>query len=131
MSWSLDPERFALVGFPEEPCDQDLELLTAEGPCQLIREGGESTMLVKIGALAGVRARHQLARVQAPLVWIRFELGMDWELVGFLAHVSSALGARGVPLGAVCGYSRDHLFVAERFLSTTLEVLAELFPERS
>ena len=39
---------------------------------------------------------------------------MGWELVGFLALVTGRLAAAGVPLGAVCGFQRDHLFVAER-----------------
>ena len=60
--------------------------------------------------------------------WIRFETPMDLELVGFLAAVAGKLAAAGVPIGAVCGYSRDHLFVSERHLPRALEVLRELFP---
>jgi hypothetical protein len=52
---------------------------------------------------------------------------MAWELVGFLALVSGALASAGVPIGAVCGFSRDHLFVARPFLPATLRTLERLF----
>ena len=74
-------------------------------------------------------ARHPGAQVERGLVWIRFEAAMGWEVVGFLARVSGALSAAGVPIGAVCGYSRDSLFVAEAHLERTHEILLELFPE--
>ena len=54
---------------------------------------------------------------------------MNWDLVGFLALVAGKLAEAGVPIGAVCGFSRDHLFVAERFLERTRAVLTTLFPE--
>jgi hypothetical protein len=54
---------------------------------------------------------------------------MGWEVVGFLAKVTGSLAAAGVPLGAVCGFSRDHLFLHERYLPQSLAVLRGLFPE--
>ena len=54
---------------------------------------------------------------------------MGWEVVGFLARVTGALAAAGVPLGAVCGFSRDHLFVAEAHLERALETLRGSFPQ--
>ena len=53
---------------------------------------------------------------------------MTWELVGFLALVTSRLAQAGVPLGAVCGYSRDHLFVARCHAERARGILRELFP---
>lgn len=127
MRFEVLPGRFALLGFGEPLTDEDLALLHGE-PAQAIRERGETTLLVAEARAAEVLARHPHARVERPLAWIRFEAPMDWELVGFLAHVSSALAEAGVPLGAVCGYSRDHLFVAERHLPRAREVLGRLFP---
>lgn len=54
---------------------------------------------------------------------------MGWEVVGFLARVTAALAAAGVPLGAVCGYSQGHLFVAQAHRDMTRRVLDELFPQ--
>ena len=127
MRWAVLEEDFALAGFPEPPDAADLELVRQE-PAGLVREGGETTLLVRQAALPGLLARRPHAAVQRDLAWIRFELPMDWELVGFLARVTGALAAEGVPLGAVCGYSRDHLFVARPHLARARLVLSRLIP---
>ena len=129
MRFQLEPGRFALLGFAEAPDAEDLAALT-EPPGQLVREADETSLLVRRERLGPLRARHPAARVESDLCWIRFESPMGWEVVGFLARVTSALAAAGVPIGAVCGYSRDHLFVAEAHLPRALEVLRGLFPER-
>ena len=126
MSWEVLEGRFALVGFEGPVRAEDLALLGTD-PSQIIREGGETTLLVAKDLVQPVRERHPDARVEAPLAWIRFRAPMGWEVVGFLARVTSALAEAGVPLGAVCGYSRDHLFVAEHHLERTRQVLAQLF----
>lgn len=128
MRYELEPGRFALAGFPEPPTSADLVLLEG-APGQLTREGGETTLLVAEARLDALRRRRPHARVEDGLVWIRFVAPMSWEVVGFLAKVTGSLAAAGVPLGAVCGFSRDHLFVHERYLAQTREVLDALFPD--
>ncbi|TDJ80006.1 MAG: ACT domain-containing protein [Planctomycetota bacterium] len=127
MSFRVEPGRFALAGFPEPPAPADFAALAP--PAQMIREADETSLLITEGRLPGLLARHPSARVERGLVWIRFDAPMGWEVVGFLALVTGRLASAGVPIGAVCGYSRDHLFVAERYLERTRAVLAELFPE--
>ena len=128
MSWEVEPGSFALVGFQAPPRTEDLGVLEGAGPCQFVSEGGETTLLVRAELLEPILARHPGAQVQRELCWIRFRAPMGWEVVGFLALVSRALADAGVPLGAVCGYSRDHLFVARRHLEQASAALAELFP---
>lgn len=130
MSFRLEPGRFALLGFPEAPDAIDLAALD-EPPGQLVREAGETTLLVRQERVAELRRRHPAARVESGLRWIRFEAAMGWEVVGFLARVTDRLAAAGVPIGAVCGFSRDHLFVAEQHLPRALAALRELFPDAS
>jgi len=127
MRWEVLDGSFCLIGMEDEPGPQDLAL-TAEEPAQLVREGGETTLLVRERHAEALLARHPGARVERDLCWIRFRLPMTWELVGFLALVTGRLAEAGVPLGAVCGYSRDHLFVARAHLPRTVEVLSALFP---
>lgn len=129
MRWREERQRFALIGFGEPPEPADLELLRGAGPAQLVREGGETTLLVPAERATGILARHPGARCQSSLVWIRFEAEMGWEVVGFLALVAGRLAGAGIPLGAVCGYSRDHLFVAEEHRDAARRALAALFPE--
>lgn len=125
MRWRVEPGTFCLAGFEEPPTALDLELCAP--PAQIVCEVGETTLLARSENLARLRERHPAARLEDGLRWIRFELPMSWELTGFLAHVTGALAAAGVPLGAVCGYSRDHLFVAERYMEEARRVLAGLF----
>jgi hypothetical protein len=127
MRWRVEPGRFSLLGFAEPAVAADLTGLAR--PAQLILEEGETTLLVPSAQAAEVLARHPGAQVEQGLVWIRFEAAMGWEVVGFLALVSGRLAAAGIPIGAVCSYSRDHLFVAEAHLEAARAVLTELFPE--
>jgi hypothetical protein len=129
MSFEVLDGRFALLGFEEAPEARDLDCLRAGGPAQLIRELGETTLLLPESERAAELARHPAARVETGLVWIRFRAPMDWELVGFLALVTARLAEAGVPLGAVCGYSRDHLVLAEPHLERARRVLRGLFTE--
>jgi hypothetical protein len=127
MTFEIEPGHFALCGFdgPLEP--GDLRYL-GDAPGQLTCEGGESTLLVHMRHLPALRTSHPGLRVESDLFWVRFRAAMNWEVVGFLAKVTSELAAVGVPLGAVCGFSRDHLFIHERHRTTTLAVLQQLFP---
>jgi hypothetical protein len=128
MTWSAEPGRFALVGFEEGPRVEDLALL-GRAPSQIVREAEGTTLLVHEDAVDGVLERHPGAKLERSLVWIRFSAAMDWELVGFLAHVTKALAEAEVPVGCVCTFDRDHLFVAEAHYERAAEVLKGLFPE--
>lgn len=127
MRWRREPGRFGLLGFPEPPGAAALALLVGSGPAQVIREGEETTVLAPLDALEPVRAAHPQAECEQPLVWVRFELPMAWDLVGFLAHVTAALAEAEVPVGAVCGYSRDHLFLAADAWPRARRALEERF----
>ena len=135
MSWEVLGGRFALLGWDVVAEDLDPGLpepdLLGSGPAQVVVEGGEITLLAPQEIALAWQDRHPRCRVERDLRWIRFRTPMGWEVVGFLARVTSALAQAGVPLGAVCGFSRDHLFVAERHLAQARQVLADLFgPER-
>jgi hypothetical protein len=128
MSFTVEAERYVLIGFAEPPLAADVANLDAP-PAQIVRERDETTLLVRASCADAILARHPDARCERGLAWIRFATPMSWDLVGFLAHVASQLAAAGVPIGAVCGFSRDHLFVAEQHLPRARDVLARMFPE--
>lgn len=125
MRWRVDPGRYALAGFKEAPTAADLQLIGDTG--QLIREGGETTLLVANSHVPRLLELHPRMVLEEDLLWVRFEGAMDWQLVGFLALVTGKLAEAGIPIGAICGFSRDHLFIAERFQVKSREVLEELF----
>lgn len=128
MTCSLEPEPVGVVGWPGEalgPGEWD-SLQAEDGPLQVIREGGEVTVLASWPRVQLLADAHPGARAEGPFVWIRFSAPMAWDLVGFLAHVSGALAQAGIPLGAVCGFSRDHLFVPKESCQEALAALAAL-----
>jgi hypothetical protein len=128
MAWAVEDGSFTLIGFAERPDGEDFRSLESP-PAQLVRERDETTLLVRDVDAAAVLARHPGARSVPDLAWIRFELAMGWDLVGFLALVSGELARAGVPIGAVCGFHRDHVFVARTHLATARATLDRLFPE--
>lgn len=127
MAWSVEEGEFALIGFRGAPTAADLACLR-EPPAQVVREPDETTLLLRDGLAPEVILRHPEARSERGLAWIRFETPMEWEVVGFLALVAGELSRAGVPIGAVCGFSHDHLFVARAHLPAARAALERLFP---
>lgn len=127
MTFEIEPGHFALCTFDGSALPGDLAYLQ-DSPGQLTCEGGETTLLLHTQHLPALLLAHPDLRSETDLFWVRFRAAMDWEVVGFLAKVTGALAEAGVPLGAVCGFSRDHLFIHERHRATTLAVLQQLFP---
>ena len=131
MTWRQLKPLYALVGFAEFPSARALELALGEEGGQVIVEGGETTLLVPMNALEEVRRLHPAARAEVDLVGYRFESPMGWEVVGFLALVTRCLAERGIPVCALCAYSRDYVLIAKRYESNARQALAQLFPETS
>ena len=75
-------------------------------------------------AEAGIRLALHFpdATTEGPLKIFTFTVAMDWQVVGFLAAITQLLAQAGIPLGAVCGYYRDHLFIAANYAAQS-EVL--------
>lgn len=56
-------------------------------------------------------------------IFFTFSVAMDWQVVGFLAAVTGLLAGAGIPLGAVCGYYRDHLFIDQKYADRAEKLL--------
>jgi hypothetical protein len=126
--WRVRPERFVLVGMaPNERSVVARLLAGVVAPfMELIVEPDMLTLLLPEAEWRSVRPAFPGARVQAPLRAISFELDLPEDLVGFLAAASRALAAAGVPILAVCGYSKDHILVREEHLERALSALDSL-----
>jgi hypothetical protein len=48
---------------------------------------------------------------------------LAWDVVGFLARVTSILAGAGVSVGALTAYSRDHLLIKQQDLGAALRAL--------
>lgn len=66
----------------------------------------------------------QISNVVYRLITLDVEL--DLQLVGFMAHISSALAEAGVPILVYAAFSRDHLFVPVEKLELAIVTLEKL-----
>jgi hypothetical protein len=126
MTFTILPGRWALIGIEGPPLPADVAALE-HGPANLVREPGASTLLVRTEEADAILARHPGAKIERDLAWVRFDLPMNWEVVGFLALVTGELARAGVSVGAVCGFHRDHIFLAAQNLSKAEAALGRKF----
>jgi len=123
--WQARPEHFVLAAL--NPNERVLALGLLAGVTapfmQLIAEPNVLTLLLPQSDWRILRPAFPHARVQAPFRVISFELDLPNDLVGFLAVASRALADAGVPILAICGYSKDHILVREEHLERALAAL--------
>ncbi len=123
--WRARPERFVLAALA--PNERLLALRLLAGVVapfmQLIAEPDVLTLLLPQSDWRSLRPAFPHARVQQPFRVISFELDLPDDLVGFLAVASRALADAGVPILAICGYTKDHILVREGHLDRALAAL--------
>ena len=126
--WQARPERFVLAAL--KPNERRLVLGLLAGVTapfiQLIAEPDVLTLLLPQPDWRVLKPAFPHARVQAPFRVISFDLDLPSDLVGFLAVASHALAEAGVPILAICGYSKDHILVREEHLEHGLAALTAL-----
>lgn len=57
---------------------------------------------------------------------ITFDVELEPTLVGFMAHISTALAEAGISLMPFAAYSRDHIFVSEAQFEQAMTILEAL-----
>jgi hypothetical protein len=137
MRFRVSARRFVLLGYPEARGAEVAAALSrraaaqgAEGAAdaralrQLVFEDDVVTVFAPEEDEASL-PRDPAARILRGRRLVTFETPMSWDVVGFLARVTTALAEGGVPIGAICGFDRDHLFLDERYLERARAVLAE------
>jgi uncharacterized protein len=126
--WQARPEQFALIGLdPRERLVLARILPGISAPfMQMIVEPGTLTLVLPEADWRTLRPAFPNARVQAPFRAITFALDLPDDLIGFLAAASRALAEAGVPILAICGYSKDHILVREQHLTMALAALEAL-----
>jgi uncharacterized protein len=126
--WRARPERFVLAALAPEERALVLRLLASVvAPfVNLVVEPNVITLVLPQPAWRELSPAFPRARVVAPYRAISFDLDLPGDLVGFLAAATRALADAGVPILAVCGYTKDHLLVREADLGAALAGLAAL-----
>ena len=113
----VQPGQFILAGIAPEMRPRLEAHLSAvkDGLFQYTVETDVLTLLVGTDDWSEISSDYPNAVVEGPLRIFTFSVVMDWQVVGFLAAVTGLLARAGIPLGAVCGYYRDHLFIDQKY----------------
>jgi len=123
------PATFVLVGMRHEDWTRLLEQPELSPrptvPFMLLRDTNEVTLLLE--EEDWLVMRHALREARAETGWrlVTLDIKLDWNVTGFLAHVTGILAAAGIPLGALTAFSRDHLLIKQDDLGRALRVLGE------
>ena len=123
--WQARPERFVLAALNPNERALALGLLASVAApfMQMIAEPDVLTLLLPQSDWRSLRPAFPRARAQQPFRAISFDLDLPADLVGFLAVASRALADAGVPILAICGYTKDHILVREEDLDRALAAL--------
>jgi hypothetical protein len=123
------PATFVLVGMRHEDWTRLLEQPElsprAAVPFMLLRDKDEVTLLLEEEDWLVMRHALREARVETGWRLVTLDIKLDWNVTGFLAHVTGILAAAGIPLGALTAFSRDHLLIKQDDLGRALRVLGE------
>ncbi|HYN86356.1 MAG TPA: ACT domain-containing protein [Pyrinomonadaceae bacterium] len=95
----------------------------ADATMMLLRDRHEVTLVVEEEDWRAMRHVVRDARVETGWRLLTFDVILDWEVVGFLAHVTRILAEAGVSVGALTAFSRDHLLVRQGQLGAALRAL--------
>jgi hypothetical protein len=118
MRWRVRPERLVLVGIDSRELLVALRLLgVLVGKFwQVTVEPELVTLVLEDADWRDLRPAFPRAQVARDYRAISFEVELPPDLVGFMAVVSAALAGAGVPLLAICAFTRDHLLIRENDL---------------
>jgi len=128
MRWVTRPERFVLVRLHPRERLVALQLLSRAGSdmVQFIAEPECLTMLLSERDWRELQPGFPNARIQRYYRMISYAADLPDGLIGFLAAVTQALAAAGIPILAVCSFARDHILVQEHAAPAALLVLEQL-----
>lgn len=123
------PETFVLVGLSHADWRRLLEQpeLSPDGskPFMLLRDAYETTLLLPEEDWQRMRHAARNARLEKDFRLLTINLELSWEVVGFMARVTTILASAGVSIGPLSAFSRDHLLIKQQDLPTALRALGE------
>ncbi|HVG38188.1 MAG TPA: ACT domain-containing protein [Pyrinomonadaceae bacterium] len=121
------PETFTLVGLRH----QDWLRLTENaelGPSRhasfmMLRDEYEVTLLLGEDDWRAMRHLARDARIEGDFRIVTLNVELDWNVVGFMAHVAAILAAAQVSCGFLSAFARDHLLIKQGDLPRALLAL--------
>jgi uncharacterized protein len=133
MRLRVRPGSYALVFLPRSRARLGVGIAARDGSgafAQVVAEREGVTLLLPERELPGLKAGLGGCRVRRGFRVISFETPMEWTVVGFLARVTGALAEAGVPVGVVCAFDFDHVFVPAGRLAAARRAIARALRPR-
>lgn len=125
----ISPETFFLIKLNDEEWKRLLESPElsprADSAFMFLRDRYEITLLVDETDWRTMRHLLRDAKVESPFRLVTFDIELDWNTVGFFAHIANILAAAGVSIGALSAFSRDHLLIKQDELGAALRALGD------
>jgi hypothetical protein len=110
VKFSVDPSKYTIAKMDSVPPLSDKVF-------SVIKDQNEITVVAKEGFV------QQPISVEGFFKRITFDVALPYDLIGFVAHVSTLLANNEVPILVYSAYSTDHLFVKEEDLGRAIEAL--------
>lgn len=93
----------------------------------LIADKDEVTLVIPSEAVEDFQTRlHDFPQSPQKYRLITFNIELDFDLIGFMALVSTALANAGVSILPIAAFSRDHILVPANQIDTALNALQRL-----
>ena len=125
----VSPTTFYLIGLRHEDWSRLLEnpelSPRSDSTFMLLKDEHEVTLLLDEIDWRTMRHAVRDARVEGGFRLLTFDIELDWNVVGFLAHVTRILADAQISTGALSAFSRDHLLIKQENLGTALRVLGK------
>jgi len=112
IKFAVDENRYVIAKLEEVP-------KFSQGIFSIIKDKNEITAIAREGTDLRSVSEEKFFRL------ITFNVGLPFELSGFLSYISSLLSREDIPIFVVSSYSTDHIFVKEEYLDRTLGILKE------
>jgi hypothetical protein len=98
-------------------------------PFMIFRDKWEVTMLIDEIDFKTIRFAIRDAKVEGNFRLLSFDIELDFDTVGFLAHISKILAEADVSIIALSAFSRDHILIKQEDLAKALKVLGNHIAE--
>ncbi len=98
-------------------------------PFMIFRDKWEVTMLIDEIDFKTIRHAIREAKIEGNFRLLSFDIELDFDTVGFLAHISKILADADISIVALSAFSRDHLLIKQEDLAKALKVLGNHIAE--
>jgi hypothetical protein len=129
----IAPETFFLISLKHNDWLKLLEnpelspRMTA--PFMIFRDKWEVTMLIDEIDFKTIRHAIREAKIEGNFRLLSFDIELDFDTVGFIAHISKILADADISIVALSAFSRDHLLIKQEELAKALKVLGNHIAE--